>query len=453
MSVMFDMVHLDVFKNNLRALVYRSQQAQRVEMRVDSGDVLHWLEKQSCEIERFYWRDRGDEFVMAGLGVADHICLSSVNDAVDYWALMQERLHPEFPQQRYLGGIPFFDHMQSDELWGDLAQSYFVLPLIELGLSSRGMYLACNVWGEDEEQFEKTKLKALANMDRVCWPEQSDDSVYQLSCLDRQDFPKHHEWLQTIGLVLDEINRCDLQKVVMARRSSLICEQEIDAIRLLRQLSLTTQDCYQFCFQLNPQAAFIGVSPERLYQRKQRLIRSEALAGTRPRGATEAEDRLLSIELMSSHKDIQEHRFVIEQIMQDLEPLTESLRVNREVSLIKLHRGQHLFAGVKGLLKETVSDKQLVQVLHPTPALGGTPREKALQLIRDWEPFERGWYSGLVGWVARDEVEFAVAIRSALVKGAKMHLFSGAGIVKGSSPEAEWNEIENKIANFIDVVS
>lgn len=61
MSVMFDMVHLDVFKNNLRALVYRSQQAQRVEMRVDSGDVLHWLEKQSCEIERFYWRDRGDE--------------------------------------------------------------------------------------------------------------------------------------------------------------------------------------------------------------------------------------------------------------------------------------------------------------------------------------------------------------------------------------------------------
>lgn len=432
-------------------LTFREGIASRAEVAIPYCHLLAWLEAQnhSCQ---FYWCDRGDEFAMAGIGLADHIVSHHVLKDDSLFAQVQSRLQGEYRYQKYYAGLTFDDAKMPDELWEELTQSHFVLPLIEVVHSPKGTFLACNLFAESQAAWQQLREQAIALIQGISWPAPEKSAPYHLVCQKRQDSPSHSQWLGKVSDVLNDIEEGQLQKVVMARRSSLTCNEPVHPVKVLRKLSITTQDCFQFCFRFNDRNAFIGASPERLFQRKERLVRSEALAGTRPRGESEAEDRLLSIELMSSRKDIHEHRFVVEQIVQDLNPLCESLRVNREVSLIKLHRGQHLFTGVKGLLKDEVKDSLLLQVLHPTPAIGGTPRAKALETIRENEPFFRGWYSGPVGWIAYDSVEFAVAIRSALIKDNQMHLFSGAGIVKGSSPEAEWDEIENKIANFLEIV-
>jgi menaquinone-specific isochorismate synthase len=115
---------------------------------------------------------------------------------------------------------------------------------------------------------------------------------------------------------------------------------------------------------------------------------------------------------------------------------------------MKLARGRHLRSKVHGTLREGVTDAVLLDALHPTPAVGGHPRDEALEEIRALETFDRGWYAGPVGWIGAEDSEFAVGIRSGLVRGGTLALFSGAGIVAGSVPDEEWAEIEQKIGDF-----
>jgi menaquinone-specific isochorismate synthase len=118
-------------------------------------------------------------------------------------------------------------------------------------------------------------------------------------------------------------------------------------------------------------------------------------------------------------------------------------------SLLKLARVQHLVTRLEGELSEGQTDSSVLAKLHPTSAVGGVPNAVALPLIRRLEPFDRGWYGGPVGWIGSDGAELAVGIRSGLVEGRCLHLYSGAGVVPGSTSDGEWAEIESKLANFL----
>ena len=121
--------------------------------------------------------------------------------------------------------------------------------------------------------------------------------------------------------------------------------------------------------------------------------------------------------------------------------------------ILKLRRLQHLRRDIQARLKPGVYDDQLLATLHPTPAVGGTPRRKALAYIRDHETFCRGWYAGACGLISEDVAEFAVAIRSVLLTPDALRLYAGAGIVAGSQPEAEWQELDDKLANLLSLLS
>ncbi len=123
-----------------------------------------------------------------------------------------------------------------------------------------------------------------------------------------------------------------------------------------------------------------------------------------------------------------------------------------EPRILKLRLLQHLKCDIEAELKPGVCDWQLLEALHPTPAVGGAPREAALAFIRENEPYERGWYAGACGMLSRETSEFAVAIRSARIRGQRVTLFAGAGIVAGSEPAAEWAELDNKIANVLSLL-
>jgi len=155
--------------------------------------------------------------------------------------------------------------------------------------------------------------------------------------------------------------------------------------------------------------------------------------------------------LLNSSKDANEHKYVVDAITSALDPLCNELQSDNAFQLRKLRGSQHLVTHFTGTLKKDICDYQILSALHPTPAVAGSPKEMAINTIHHIEPFKRGWYAGPVGYVGYNVSEFAVAIRSGLVHGDHLSLYAGAGIVNGSTAEGEWNEIENKISNFIKV--
>jgi isochorismate synthase len=170
------------------------------------------------------------------------------------------------------------------------------------------------------------------------------------------------------------------------------------------------------------------------------------MAGSIGRGATEADDEGLAAELAASEKDREEHRIVVEMLRAALAPVAERLEIAPEPSVVRLRHIQHLSTIVDGRVPEPGALLELVERLHPTPAVGGAPRDLALELIEEQEGLDRGWYAGPVGWIdRRGDGEFVVAIRSGVVEGRSASLFAGCGIVADSDPGREWEESSIKL--------
>jgi len=220
---------------------------------------------------------------------------------------------------------------------------------------------------------------------------------------------------------------------------------------LLTQWARHAQECFHFGFQFSPEQSFIACSPERLYRREQCHLFTEALAGTIRRSGDEATDAALAAELLADSKNRLENRLVHADILSRLAPLTTDATLT-EPRILKLRLLQHLKCDIEAELKPGVCDWQLLAALHPTPAVGGAPREAALAFIRESEPYDRGWYAGACGMLSRETSEFSVAIRSARITAQGISLFAGAGIVAGSEPAAEWAELDNKIANVLSLL-
>jgi menaquinone-specific isochorismate synthase len=247
-------------------------------------------------------------------------------------------------------------------------------------------------------------------------------------------------WKATFSSLLDGMQKNNVQKIVIARKKQLHFSHSLDAWDMLRSLKQTAQNSIVFAFQLAPHLTFLGASPEKLFSREREQVFIDAVAGTRARGQSEAQDTALEQELRTDAKEKREFAAVKAFI-------SEAIRCSwlKDDTVIKTSHVQHLYNRAHVLLKTLPSDAELVRVLHPTPAVAGFPRNAALKLIAEHEAFDRGWYASPVGWVAQEEAQLSVAIRSGLVDKATLHLFAGAGIVPGSSLEKEWEEIEHKM--------
>jgi menaquinone-specific isochorismate synthase len=265
----------------------------------------------------------------------------------------------------------------------------------------------------------------------------------------REQIPGKKTWERIIRQALKNIQSRKYEKIVLARETHLEFEQELNPFQIFVRLKTSNPDSIHFCIQPHNGTAFLGGTPELLYIRDANRIYSEAIAGTRRRGTDEMDDSIMETELLNSQKDRNEHWFVIQKIREILHGFCEKVENGADVSVLKLASVQHLLTHIHGILKAGVHDGEILLGLHPTPAVGGYPTEEALRDITDLEPFRRGWYAAPVGWIARDSAQFAVAIRSGLMHEKNLFLYSGAGIVTGSDPHLEWEEIDTKIANFL----
>lgn len=236
------------------------------------------------------------------------------------------------------------------------------------------------------------------------------------------------------------------RKVVLARARDLRATTRFHPLRALNALRGRFPDCYAFSVGNGAGSSFIGASPERLVAVDQGRLRTEALAGSAPRGRTAAEDAAFARELLHSGKDVREQGLVLESILRRLANVGVTAAAPGRARVRQLPNVQHLCTPVEAVLAPGADLLRIAGELHPTPAVGGSPRAAAVAHLRELEPFDRGLYAGTLGWVNhRGDGEFLVAIRSALMCGDTARLYAGAGIVEGSDPAKELAETELKM--------
>jgi menaquinone-specific isochorismate synthase len=240
---------------------------------------------------------------------------------------------------------------------------------------------------------------------------------------------------------------------VLSRIGEVWLDGRADVTGALAFLDRHYANSFRFLFEPRPHHAFFGATPELLIAVDNRRIATMALAGSVRRGRSPAEDAALADRLLHDAKERREHDLVVRAIERRLSPLTQSLAIPPKPIVLPLANIQHLYTPIEGRLQQATDALTLVELLHPTPALGGSPRDLAMDFIRQAEPAPRGWYAGPVGWLdANLDGAFAVAIRSAVTQEERVWLYAGAGIVPGSDPRQEWEETGLKFQPILEAL-
>jgi menaquinone-specific isochorismate synthase len=245
----------------------------------------------------------------------------------------------------------------------------------------------------------------------------------------------HDEWCEVVSATIDTIRAGTLAKVVMAREILVEANRPFMLSDVLGRLNALYPSCMVFAVD-----GFVGASPELLVSRRGSVVLSHPLAGTVARSGDRVNDQQLDDALLASPKERQEHRLVVDAVAEALHPYCANLQVPAAPSIVELRNVSHLGTRIEGRLHDErrATALELAATLHPTPAVAGTPREDALEYLRDHEGFDRGRYAGPVGWMdGNGDGDWAVGIRSAEIDGARARLFAGVGVVGGSEARAE----------------
>jgi isochorismate synthase len=249
------------------------------------------------------------------------------------------------------------------------------------------------------------------------------------------------------------IRRGEIRKVVLARTVEVTAGRQLDPRRLAHRLRAVDPAAYTFALPVDS-GVLVGASPELLVSRRGLEVRSNPLAGSAPRSGDPGEDRANAEALVRSDKDREEHAIVVDAVAETLRPFCVELTWDPEPVLHETPNVWHLSTRFRGVLRDPAPTAlDLVAALHPTPAVAGEPRDAALATIAELEPFDRGRYSGAVGWVDADgDGEWAIALRCAELRGDRAVLYAGAGIVADSDPARELDETERKFRAFLDAL-
>jgi isochorismate synthase len=252
-------------------------------------------------------------------------------------------------------------------------------------------------------------------------------------------------WTAAVGSAAARLRAGDAAKVVLAREVLARGDGVVSAAMVARSLRAAYPSCFTYLITGADGTAFAGASPELLVRRSGRRAYAQPMAGSVARGATDVEDERLARELQDSAKDAVEHRIVSDFVVEALRPFSQTV-LARPPEVVRFTNIQHLATSVSAELVDPPADVlRLAAALHPTPAVGGWPREAADALIDELEGMERGWYAGAVGWIdSRGDGEFAVALRCGLLWEDGARLYAGVGVMPDSDPARELEETELK---------
>ena len=334
---------------------------------------------------------------------------------------------------RLFGAFPFDMERETDAIWAGFEQPTFILP--------RYIY---------RQTATETSLTEIAP-DGTLPPSRQWDAppLTPATWSDDLDFEK---WAEMVNTAKASAAAGEIGKVVFARTRKIAFDERPELTTVFSRLNDAYPATYRFYFEPRPGLVFMGATPELLVRTKGRSLETVALAGSAPRSDDEALNAEYSVALLASQKDQREHAIVIEDIVNGLTPLCSNIDYAKEPQLRLLPNIQHLETPIKATLKEAGIFAP-VQALHPTPALAGQPRPRAMEMIRKNEPKPRGGYGAPVGWITPDgDGEMAVAIRSAIFRQNEGYLYAGCGLLAASDPQKEWQETVMKFRPMMDAL-
>jgi isochorismate synthase len=361
-----------------------------------------------------------------------------------------------------LGGFSFDPLRPGTATWDTFPDARFTLPRFTISESDEGSWLTTNVLLYPQMDLETVAQQTLRERAELLHRMSHDPAVAPAAgtASALEDMLPAEAWQGIVGRAAQDVREGRFAKLVLARQARVSAPGgSFDAARTLARLRAGNPGSFLFAFSHPSEAGdrtFLGATPERLLRLRERTVETSSLAGSIRRGATPEEDVELGNTLLASTKDRTEHAIVADMLREALAPVCRELSIPASPALLRLPNVQHLFTPVRGVLSNGQTILDLVERLHPTPAVGGFPRGEALEAIREREWLDRGWYAAPVGWLdERGEGEFAVAIRSALLNSARREalLFAGCGIVGDSDPAAEYAESRLKMQAILSALA
>lgn len=363
---------------------------------------------------------------------------------------------PQAPQPSgpvWVGGFAFSDEGGAAPEWSSLAPGRLVMPevaLVREGGQAR-MTVSAVVEGDEACESVLERLEArVATLAPASMPLLDPDPLEAPRVAGAAP-PEHYEG--AVARAVEQIAAGELEKIVLAREIRVHRREPIDPGAVYGALREAFPACY--CYLVGtPELAFLGASPELLVRRDGQRAQTVALAGTTRRSADPAVDAHLGEQLAASAKNREEQAIVARRIERALEPVSVWVAAAEEPMLIKVQNVQHLATPIRAQLAEPLPVLELAGLLHPTPAVGGEPWERAAPLVPALEGLDRGWYAGPVGWTdLAEDGELCVALRCALLRDGVARLYVGDGIVRDSVPAEELAETEMKLEALLPLLS
>ncbi len=355
---------------------------------------------------------------------------------------------------RLFGGFSFHPGSAAHEPWNGFADAAFALPRFCYGVHERAAWLSVAFTGEEARREPQALLdgarRILRGLDDAGHHERSaprDGNGTGGSRVIAKDTMAESDWVAVVEAIRTAIAAGQVAKIVAARRALLTFSQPPNVEEVLTRLRQEAPRCTIFAFR-EGDATFLGATPERLVTRSGTAVETEALAGSIGSGEAAHADRLLE-----SVKDQHEHELVVQQVVDALEPLCQKVDFAERPIVHALRHVLHLRTPISATLADEAHVLELVERLHPTPAVGGVPKRDAIRWIVEHEPLARGWYAAPVGWFdGNGDGDFDVALRSGLLAGDQAHLYAGAGIVADSDPVSEYAETGLKLKALLSVL-
>ena len=432
-------------------------QVKKLEEKINYLDFYSQYHKYRGE--RFFWKDPSEKNIIVGIGICEKIeCLTNEKNYLyvqDKWNELVSNaiIDNDYVQSGIgpilLGGFSFDPKKEKTSLWGGFSDGYFFVPSIMLSEIEGTQYITTNILIQ-KESIEKASLE-LQNKSLELQKNIVIKPLVGNNILEEMTELNVDQWKKTVEKVISRLDG-ELKKVVLARQSKVTFTEKIETEFVLKNLIQQQKNGYIFALE-SEDKCFLGATPERLVKKEEDTVFSACLAGSISRGRDREEDLRLEQELLQDPKNRAEHNYVVEMIRSAMENVCEKVVIPHQPEILKMRDIQHLFTPVKGKVKSTESVFSLLRLLHPTPALGGYPREQALRVIREEEDLDRGLYGSPIGWLDyKGNGEFAVSIRSGLLEGKEASIFAGCGIVADSDVESEYKETAIKFKPMLSAL-
>ncbi|HWC29105.1 MAG TPA: isochorismate synthase [Dehalococcoidia bacterium] len=414
----------------------------------DPGQVIE-------QPDSFVWQQPQRGLALAAAGHATRLIASGESRFFDIQTQLQRLLDEAVSLQdsgAALRPAPLcfagfaFDPMQADDVaWFGFPEALAILPRLLIARSGAHLFFTANLMVDAETDPALGHDDLRDELERLLTPSPANVADRSARLLDAGPEARAY-WNDSVTALVERISAGDAEKVVLARRVQVESDGPFNPRAALSRLRERYRECTVFALRSGEDACFLGATPEMLVALSGRHVRADCLAGSAARGASDAEDAAIGKALLADDKERREHAIVARSLREALAPLCADVRSPHGPDLRRFANVQHLHTPIEATTDGPRHVLELVQRLHPSAATAGLPREASLGLVRDHEPFSRGWYAGPIGWIdAEGGGEFAVALRSALLRDDVASLYAGCGIVPGSDPDREYAESRLKL--------